>query len=98
MKVCLAQPNEFVDAQIMAIKHPETFEAPSIEDLNNVEVGNWVKVCHEKGQERFWTEVVEKNGEDIIGRVDNDLVNVETFNYNDYINFKTVHIYQTLDK
>lgn len=68
---------EFVDAQEMHLLHPETFEVPTQEELDNIQPGDSVKVC--VGKERFWV-TVELIGtlvgmKDVIGGIiDNDLV------------------------
>ena len=37
---------KFIDAQEMAKKHPNTFEAPDEMDLNALKAGDTVKVCN----------------------------------------------------
>jgi hypothetical protein len=63
---------EFVDAQEMQKKHPDTFEAPTTEKLNTIELGSLVKVC--TCDERFWTKVIGIDNDTIVAVVDNDLV------------------------
>lgn len=84
---------EFVNAQKMAIEHPETFEAPTEEELNGIVVGDIVKVS--TGNERFWTIITEINGDKISATVDNDLVQDENedLTYGTVINFKKENIY-----
>lgn len=79
----------FVDAQAMRIEHPETFEAPSKEDLENIAAGDLVKVC--VNDERFWTHVTDLKGEMVTGRVDNDLLQ-QGIKYNDIIEFPKNYI------
>ncbi len=63
---------EFVDAQEMHKKNPKTFDAPSEDELNGIEVGDNVKVsCN---NERFWIQVVSIDGDKIEGAVNNDLI------------------------
>ena len=81
----------YVNAQEMAKKHPDTFEAPTKEDLDAVKVGDSVKVCANQ-KERFWVTVTEVNNDDVIGTVDNDLVSVELA-YDETIKFKKENIY-----
>jgi hypothetical protein len=64
--------NIFVDAQEMRILHPDTFYAPTLEDLQELKDGDWVKVCTE--DERFWCIVVEIKGDQLACVIDNDLV------------------------
>lgn len=64
--------NGLIDAQSMALKHPDTFEAPSIEDLGRLSAGDWVKVC--RNNERFWVAVIDVADGFITGKVDNHLI------------------------
>ena len=43
----------FIDAQEQHKQSPESFDAPSNEELDNLKKGDTVKVCN--GKERFWT-------------------------------------------
>ncbi|QOR74594.1 hypothetical protein IMZ16_03940 [Cruoricaptor ignavus] len=61
-----------VNAQEMKKQHPETFCAPSDDDLRNIEPGDFVKVS--VMGERFWVEVETISPEAVTGRIDNDLV------------------------
>lgn len=81
----------FVNAQEMAKKHPDTFEVPSLEELNNIKKGDTVKVC-ENG-ERFWVNITHIEGDSIKGIVDNNLVCYHSFNFRDTIDFKKENIY-----
>ena len=84
---------EFVNAQEMAIKNPETFDAPTKEELEVIKVGDIVKVS--TGNERFWTIVTEINGEEIKATVNNDLVMEENedLTLDTVISFKKENIY-----
>lgn len=84
---------QFVDAQEMSKKHPDTFEAPSIEELNDLAPDVNVKVCVEG--ERFWVLITEVNGDKITGTVDNDLqrTHVHGLSLGDTINFEKKHVY-----
>ena len=84
---------DFVNAQEMATKHPETFEAPTTEELDNIFVGDTVKVS--VLGERFWCEVVEVNSEVIKARVDNDLIFTDEhgIRYMDIIQFEKKNVY-----
>ena len=91
---------QFVDAFALSVKHPETFEVPSFEDLNSIEPGDCVKVCLDQpghGGERFWCSVKEVDvaSRTIIGEVDNNLVN---YNYPvcTKVEIKFNHIYQIM--
>lgn len=63
---------EFVNAQAMHSLNPGTFEVPAAAALQNLRVGNWVKVC--VNRERFWCVVTGINGGIVTGRIDNDLL------------------------
>lgn len=89
----------FIDATVRALRSPDTFEVPSVADLQKVKPGWYVKIGIELDDipederlsgERFWIEVLDVNiNEDIItGRVDNDLiVGGHGVAYNDLITF-----------
>jgi hypothetical protein len=61
----------FTDAQQMAIDHPDTFDAPSYEDLIEIRIGDNMKVC--TGNERFWVMVTKVVHGEITGTVNNVL-------------------------
>ncbi len=90
---------EFINAQQMALDHPDTFEAPTITEIMlYLALGNnpQVKVC--TGDERFWVEVTNSDGNTITGTVNNDLVrtNIHGLKYGDEITFNIENIYQLL--
>lgn len=84
--------NIFINAVKMAIKHPKTFEAPSQLSLASITTGSIVKVCNNY-QERFWVTVTSVVGDTVTGKVDNDLVITEDYNYGDIIVFTKDNIY-----
>jgi len=84
--------DDWVDAQQMAKENPETFEAPTEEELEAIEVGWTVKVCN--GQERFWTEVVEKGDGYLLVKVDNMLVYRRGYNLGDILKIENRNIYE----
>ena len=73
---------ELVSAVKMSILHPETFQAPTFEDLNQIKPGYFVKVCIDGDEEtetpgeRFWCEVksVNRLERTIVGAVNNHLI------------------------
>lgn len=85
---------KFTNAQEMAKKYPETFKAPTLNQLNNLKVGNLVKVCVEP--ERFWTFILEINGDEIKAQIDNRLIftGEHYLKYKDVITFNKNNIYQ----
>lgn len=93
----------FEDAQAMRIKYPDTFEAPTKEDLDNLKIGDFVKVCiqipNRVGEmpesERFWIEITKIKGDVITGKVSNDLIYLQ-LSYQETISFVKNNIYSTL--
>lgn len=87
---------KLVNAQEMAKKYPETFEAPTQEDLNLVNVGDFVKLCF-NDRERMWVQVTYRNGDKLKGTLANDPILIKDLKYGDLIDFKLENIY-TLEK
>ena len=83
--------NNLIDAQEMAQKHPDTFEAPTTEELNEVKEGSFVKICN--GEERFWATVTKISVDKVTADVDNDLLGDYGYNLGDEIEFEKKHIY-----
>ncbi len=82
------------NAQKLARQYPDTFEAPSESDLDNLAVGDYVKVCG-AANERFWARIVELDGDKVVAKVDNILVVEENYNMGDLIFFRRWHIYSS---
>jgi hypothetical protein len=87
----------FVNAQEMHKLHPKTFEVPSNEELDNIKIGDIVKISID--QERFWIEVTEINNDEIIGTVgwrlykeDDKLIEID-LEYGEKIKFEKKNIY-----
>ncbi len=70
----MEQNELFLDAHALSILYPDTFEAPTNEELQAIKVGDIIKVS--TGEERFWVivEQVHQPSRTIIGKVDNDLL------------------------
>lgn len=95
---------QYENAQEMAKLYPDTFEAPSKEDLDKLQIEDFVKVCikiPQKAQEsniifpeseRFWVEITKIEDDYIEGKVSNDLVCLD-LKYQELINFKKENIY-----
>lgn len=83
-----------VDAQQMALNHPDTFNAPTDAELAAIGPGVWVKVC--AAPERFWVSVQAVSDLSIVGYVDNELTYtaVHGLAYADVIKFEPRHVYQ----
>ena len=86
----------FTDAQEMAIIHPNTFSAPSKQELDSIKVGDCVKVSHI--DERFWNVVKKIKGDTITAEVNNDLICKHPFKCGDEIVFEKRHVYCIFDK
>lgn len=88
----------FISAQLMKKEHPETFDAPTIEELTNLKESSIVKICHKN--ERFWT-IIKKIDKDkdtvfqdlITAVVNNKLIEDQPFDLGDIIQFQKHHIY-----
>lgn len=90
---------QFVNAQEMHRAHPDTFWAPSADDLSQIKVGDIVKVCANQC-ERFWTIVTGIDGDMITAIVNNDLIytNKHGLRCDDKIQFHRDCVYQVFDK
>ena len=84
---------DFINAQEMAKEHPDTFEAPTIEELEGLKKDASVKVAI--GGERFWAKIVSIDNGEIKATVDNDLLCTDEhgFKLGDTISFRKEHIY-----
>jgi uncharacterized protein YegJ (DUF2314 family) len=86
-----------VNAQVMAELHPQTFEAPTKEDLDKLESGDIVKLCFEdsegEGSERMWVTVTSVSGDTLTGVLDNTPFMLECITYGDPVQFKKENIY-----
>lgn len=71
------------NAQLMKELHPDTFHAPSLEDLSKITVDSLVKIATLFGAERFWVKVTEVDGDSITGTVENDLLFTDRHGYKD---------------
>ena len=96
------------NAQQLARLRPLTFEVPVQERLDRVAPGSLVKICAvapqhsgdvEAGGERFWVEVMTRQGNRLTGRVDNQLVYTEEhgLSYGDVVAFSIENIYDVYD-
>lgn len=84
------------DAHTMSLLHSSSFKMPSKTQLERLEVGDFVQVnAH---GEMFWCRIYFINGEDLIGIVDNELVNSVKHNLyiDDLIYIQINNIYQII--
>jgi hypothetical protein len=65
--------SDLVDATQMARHHPETFTAPSTEELAKLRVGDSVKVC--RHNERFWITLTKVEDLNLEGAIDSVMIN-----------------------
>lgn len=86
----------FVNAQEMHKKHPSTFEVPSEEEINNLFLGDYCKIC--AGREQFWVKIIEFDKNEIVGIVNNDLVFTDEHGLRceDKVKFSPENIYDIL--
>ena len=97
--------SRFTNAQEMSLAHQEHFGVPTTEEIANLTVGSYVKVCIENvdpepgqfGGERLWTEITEIDGDEITATLDSFPVIVD-LESGDTVNFKTHHIYEVFDE
>lgn len=89
--------DKFVNAQQMAADFPETFEAPPYSDFQDLEEGDFVKVC--ANDERFWCRIVEIDHDDqtIVGSVSNELI-CNVWPVDHLLEFNFENIYSILKK
>lgn len=85
----------FVDAQQMAIDHPETFNVPTGEELANLEVNDFVKI--NPGNERFWVKLthIDFVNQKLKGAVANELLNYN-WEYGTELEFEMKNIYDII--
>lgn len=89
----------FTDAQEMAGRHPDTFEAPSPYRLSKIAPGSFVKICADN-RERFWVQVSTHIGKTITGEVNNWLVCTDDhgLDMGAQVEFEERHVYGIMDK
>lgn len=56
IKSLRAHPEDFVDAQQMQRQCPDTFEAPTLQELAQIGSESLLKICDQR--ERFWTRII----------------------------------------
>lgn len=88
----------FTDAQEMHRNHPKTFWAPTERDLQQLVVGDLIKVCINE-EERFWAEIKAIDGDTLRCRVDNDLMYEDHgLSFNDEFSCHKNNVYDILTK
>ena len=96
----------FIDSPARARKHSDTWEAVSQADLENLSVGDYVKVGLEGynetlstanvlGGERFWVKITNINTRTITGTVQNELIGYD-LPVGALITFRRKHVIEVL--
>ena len=75
---------KLTNCEKMHRRYPTTFEIPDEQDLDSLQVGDFVKVI--VPGERFWVIIRERTGDNWIGQIDND-IEQEQLKYGDLIQF-----------
>ena len=76
----------------MAVKHPDTFQAPSFQETDNLKVGDNVKLCF-NNRERMWVEITElMDYQRFKGVLRNTPIFVDLM-YGEEVEFEAQHIY-----
>jgi hypothetical protein len=98
----------FKSARTLSHLYPDQFDVPAQDRLDTVGPGSGVKVCAvdpmsanqlETDGERFWVLVTERNGDRLVGRVENHLLatNEHGVSYGDRVEFSLEHIYEVYE-
>jgi len=82
---------QLVDAAQMAQSFPETFKVPSPAELSRLAAGDIVKVSN--GDEAFWVQIVSRQDDIFLARVDNNLL-FGRVTSGDLIQFHSCNVYQ----
>ena len=97
---------ELENAESRHSEAPDNFWIPSIEVRNNLRAGDLIKLIFsmedqeqpsERHVERMWVEVLAKEGEMYIGRLDNDPLSNVMVKADDTIHFKAEHVIAVYD-
>lgn len=83
----------YVNAYVMSLKYPQSFEAPTKEELDNLKIGDTVKVC--RNGERYWVTITNIEGDTIYADLDNFLIFPDDESENPV--FKKHNIFQIYD-
>jgi hypothetical protein len=94
-----AHPKDFVNAQKMRRLHPDTFEAPSLQELVEIRKDSLLKVCD--GRERFWVRIavmgpvaLEPEERWFVVKVSNELAFDHPYKLDDMVLIKAYNIYR----
>ena len=82
--------DDWVDVPQAHANYPDRFTKPASSLLEQVTIGTSVKVSN--GQERFYVNVTQVDGDVIIGKVDNQLVIERPYNYGDLVQFTKTNV------
>ena len=74
--------------------YPDTFHVPSVEELEGVGVGSIIKLGFDvidakdaPGNERMWVVVMARNGDEMVGKLDNDPTVIRGLKHEDAVHF-----------
>jgi uncharacterized protein YegJ (DUF2314 family) len=84
------------NAQDMGHLHPQTFEVPYEEELDDLKPGDIVKLCFESdgASERMWVSITAVDGDNLVGVLDNSPFLLDgLISYGDQVAFKKENIY-----
>ena len=78
-------------------KHPETFDIPTLSEIQELKIGDYVKLIFKQDghSERMWVEVTAINNQKYLGRLDNIPISVD-MRHNDAVVFESKHIINTI--
>jgi len=79
------------DAQKLAKKHPDTFEAPSLDTFDKMIAGDLVKFS--TSGDRMWVIVTGFDGDKIVGLLSNNPVGTPGMKFGDIIEMRRKHVY-----
>jgi hypothetical protein len=91
------------DVSGRAIEAPYTFYLPSAELIAQLQIGDLAKLIfqceieNDKGwnAERMWVEIISRDGDEFVGRLDNNPYYIPDLQWNDEISFSSCHIIQS---
>ena len=83
--------DDWINTHEIHILNSNNFTIPTNNDLNNLSVGNLVKIGNK--MERFWVKIVEINKDYLLGKIDNHLTFNNKYDYDDIVLFEKKNIY-----
>ncbi len=68
--------NQLVDCRLRNLQHPLTFHIPTLEQIEALQPGDFVKLIFED-RERMWVKITSREGDEFTGVLNNDPVIVD---------------------